>query len=177
MLGASNNVVGGGTSEANTIAHNEQDGVRIVGGDGTGNRVLGNSIFSNSRLGIELFSGLSDSGPTPNDPKDPDTGPNNLQNKPTISSAITAPGRVTIGGNLNSVPDKNFSLRFFSNRPGEDEGRFLIGVRSVTTNANGNAPFAFSLAKTVQAGRTVTATATGADGTSEFSAPRAVVTQ
>src|SRR3712207_8411679 len=44
---------------------------------GTGNSILDNSISSNGSLGISLNGAAP-----PNDPKDRDTGPNNLQNFP-----------------------------------------------------------------------------------------------
>jgi hypothetical protein len=180
LVPGSNNVIGGnGPGEANTIAFNSGLAGVLVQASGTGNRILGNSIFSNGRLGLDLDGGTQNfAGVTKNDPKDPDTGANNLQNKPTISSATTASGKITVKGNLNSTPEKTFTIQFFSNRSGENEGRTFIGQRSVSTNANGKAPFTFSFPKEVLVGRTVTATATGPGGnTSEFSVPRTVVAQ
>jgi hypothetical protein len=176
LVPLSESTIGGTTaSEANTIAFNSSEGV-LVQSTGSGNRILGNSIHSNGRLGIDLDGGTQNvSGATANDPKDPDAGANALQNKPGISSATTAAGKVTIKGGLNSTPNKTFAVRFFSNPPGENEGKTLLGQRAVTTNANGNATFEAAFAKAVTAGRTVTATATGPEGTSEFSAPRTVV--
>jgi hypothetical protein len=170
-LPTSNNLVGGTTpGTANTIAFNLGDGVQL--GLGIGNRILHNSIFSNEALGIDL----NEDGSTPNDPKDPDTGPNELQNFPVISSAITSGGQTTIKGRLNSTPNQTFTVRFFSNPPGENEGKFFRGQKSVTTNADGNVSFTFVPAKVV--GQLVTATATNSGGsTSEFSAPRQVVRQ
>jgi CSLREA domain-containing protein len=177
LVPGSNNVIGGsGPGEANTIAFNVGEAGVLVQSSGTGNRILGNSIFSNGRLGIDLDGGTQNfAGVTKNDTKDPDTGSNNLQNSPRLTSATTSDDRITMEGNLNSTPEKTFVLRFFSNPPGGEEGKTFVGRKSVTTNANGNAPFTFSFAKTVSAGRTVTATATGPGGnTSEFSAPRTV---
>ncbi|CAN5163353.1 hypothetical protein BH24ACT17_BH24ACT17_16000 [soil metagenome] len=58
---------------------------------------------------------------------------------------------------------------------GTNEGRKFIGSKSVTTDASGNASFAFKSASKVATGRTITATATDASGnTSEFSAPKTV---
>ena len=52
VLGASNNTIGGAsTAAANAIAFNGGDGVAL-GSDG--NAILGNSIFSNAGLGIDL---------------------------------------------------------------------------------------------------------------------------
>src|SRR5207249_2946120 len=52
-IASSNNTVGGTTAGArNTIAFNAGDGVVIA--SGTGNVLLGNAIFTNARLGINL---------------------------------------------------------------------------------------------------------------------------
>ena len=87
-IGGANNTVGGTEAGArNVISANGLDGVVIA--DGTNNRILSNSIFSNGRLGIDLDG---DGAATPNDAGDADTGPNNLQNKPILSSAKNADG-------------------------------------------------------------------------------------
>jgi hypothetical protein len=180
FIGANFTTVGGTANGAgNRIAHNGADGVSISDSATASNNVLSNTIFNNDELGIDLAGGTEDAnGVTANDTDDPDTGANNLQNKPTISSATTASGKITVKGNLNSTPEKTFTIQFFSNRSGENEGRTFIGQRSVSTNANGKAPFTFSFPKEVLVGRTVTATATGPGGnTSEFSVPRTVVAQ
>ncbi len=168
--------VGDGTSGgANTIAFNGGDGVSISGiGLSSGNSVLSNSIFSNGELGIEL--GNAGDPPTVNDAGDADTGANGLQNKPVLSSAKTVSGKTTIKGKLNSVPNESYKLQFFSNPSGTNEGKKLIGEKSITTDGSGNRSFTFSPATSVAAGQTITATATRASthDTSEFSAPRKV---
>jgi CSLREA domain-containing protein len=84
LFGSSDNIIGDGTAEgANTIAFNGLDGVQVrtsTSGEGEGNSVSRNSIFSNGDLGIDL----DNDGPTTNDLGDPDAGPNNLQNKPVL---------------------------------------------------------------------------------------------
>ena len=143
----------------------------IYGATATGNRVLQNSIFANGGLGIDL----GDDGLTANDPGDADTGPNGLQNKPVVRSAKTGALKTTIGARLNSTPNRTFTVQFFSNPAGGDEGKKFIGQKSVITDASGNVTFSFSPSQKVDAGRTVTATATSPAGnTSEFSAPRTV---
>lgn len=72
-----------------------EGGVRIFGDASTANSILSNSGFSNSGLGIELQSGASDV--TPNDVvSDVDTGPDNPQNFPMLSSAKTGRRATTI---------------------------------------------------------------------------------
>lgn len=176
------NTVGGtAPGAANTIAHNGTNGVTVGNGessdDFTGNRILSNSVFYNTLLGIELRASLENDGPTPNDPGDTDEGANGLQNKPNVTSATTSVG-TTIKGLLNSTPSKTFTVQFFSNPSGTDEGKKFIGSRSVTTNVEGKVSFTFSPTQKVNEGQSVTATATDPNGnTSEFSAPRSVVAQ
>jgi len=170
---AKNSVIGGATAgSCNVISGNEGSGVNIYGDTATGNRILSNSIFSNAGLGIDL----GEDGPTPNDPGDTDTGANGLQNKPLLSSAKkSATGTTTVRGALNSTPGKTFTVQFFSNPTGTDEGKTLLGSKSVTTNGTGDVSFSFSTKKRIRLGQNITATATGTGGTSEFSAPRKVV--
>jgi hypothetical protein len=176
LFGSSDNTVGDGTDGgANTIAFNGLDGVQVrtsTSGEGTGNSVSRNSIFSNGDLGIDL----NDDGPTDDDLGDPDAGPNNLQNKPLLSSARNASGKTTIKGKLNSVADQAYTIEFYSNPAGTDEGKKFIGQKSVTTDATGNVSYAFVPKTKVPVGQTTTATATnGSTGdTSEFSAPKKV---
>jgi CSLREA domain-containing protein len=176
ILNASNNTIGDGTAAgANRIEFNGNDGVSvsIPGISATGNRILRNVMFFNEELGIDL----GDDGPTPNDPQDTDSGPNTLQNKPTLSSATTTGSQITITGTLRSTPNSNFTIRFFSSHFGNEGERFL-GQKSVTTDASGKASFTRVLGDRVPAGERITATATDPGGnTSEFSAVRLVVQQ
>ena len=174
--GPSNNTIGGALAEAgNVISANggaNYEGVAIYGDGATGNRILSNSIFSNGAIGIDLNA----DGPTANDPGDTDTGANGSQNKPVIRLAKTGDGKTSVNARLNSTPNKTFRVQFFSNPSGTDEGKKLIGQRSVTTDESGNVTFSFSPVQKVGVGRTITSTATGPGGnTSEFSAPRTVV--
>ena len=168
IFASPNNSVGGTSSgERNVIAFNGQTGVTI--GVSTGNRVQGNSIFSNGGLGIDL----DNTGATLNDLGDVDTGGNNLQNYPTINSVTSSGGNVTIDGALNSTASTTFRLEFFSNLKGDasgfGEGETFLGFGNVTTDASGNAAYnvTFPVSGTARA---FTATATDPDGnTSEFS--------
>jgi hypothetical protein len=103
-----------------------------------------------------------------------DPGANGLQNKPSIRSAVTSGGKTTLKGNLRSTPNTSFTVQFFANSSGE--GKKFIGQKRVTTSSEGKVYFTFSPAQKVGAGQPVTATATGAEGTSEFSAPKTVTT-
>ena len=179
----SNNTIGGSTpGAANVIAHNFGTGVEVFGAGNTGNRILGNSIHSNSDLGIDL-SLPGTFGRTDNDPRDPDKGPNNLQNFPVLTSVkLPEEGKITIEGTLDSTPStkkkkKRFTVQFFSSPQGEDEGSTFLGETKVTTNKQGKASFTFELTEPLNTGDRITATATGPGGnTSEFSDPLVLVT-
>ncbi len=111
---------GSGTGEANTIAFNGGTGVWIEALDTSpdpsmANIAVGNSIFSNDDLGIDLSvyetGNYSDpDGPTPNDLGDADIGPNGLQNYPVLTSAEFDGGTVTVRGVLNSTSNSDFDL-------------------------------------------------------------------
>src|SRR5215216_1456172 len=118
-IASSNNIVGSAAADndldSNLIAFNGTDGVRI--GGGTGNRVLNNRIHFNGELGINLVGGREDTNDvTKNDgrARDRDTGANNLQNFPVLSSARTVGTTTTIKGTLKSRPKKTFIIQFFS---------------------------------------------------------------
>jgi CSLREA domain-containing protein len=176
---SSDNFVGGFSAGApNTIAFNGGDGVNVVTDDADSNHILRNSIFSNGGLGIDLVGGTENAaGASANDTGDPDSGPNDLQNKPVVTSAKTVGGTTTIQAKLNSTPSDPFVVEFFSNPSGENEGKKFIGNKAVSTNSNGNVTFSFAPSQAVPAGQRVTATATNSveANTSEFSAPRTVV--
>ena len=166
---ANNNVIGGApVGAANVIAFNGGRGVSI--GGGTGNRLVRNSIFSNGLIGIDLGS----NGVTANDTGDGDTGANNLQNFPILTSVTPNGSQTSIQGTLNSTAQTEFTIEFFDNTvcdgSGNGEGRTLLGLTLVTTGTDGNVNFSVTLG----ASTIVTATATDPSGnTSEFSACRA----
>jgi len=105
-IASPNNTVGNSTGNdeagANLIAFNGDNGVLVFGVSGfsAGNRILSNSIHSNGQLGIDLTKTnvFSPDGVTKNDgrTKDRDTGGNNLQNYPVLSSARTEGTTTTI---------------------------------------------------------------------------------
>ena len=164
----------------NIIAHNTVDGLSIFPNANApiGNRFLGNSIHSNGELGINLEY---DDGVTENDTGDTDTGSNNLQNFPVLTSAISNGAGTTILGTLNSHASSSYRIEFFSNAVNTRQGRTLLGIQNVTTNAAGDATINATVAGICYFGEFVTATATrnvAPLDTSEFSAAvPAVVTQ
>jgi len=178
--GAGNNTVGGRAAGAgNTIAFNGGSGVDLRGDAGVGNTIAGNSIFGNAELGINSCSDYDVdnlicndmTAVTPNDPGDPDTGVNNLQNFPVLIAVLSSS---TVDGSLSSIANSNFTIDFYASPScdpsGHGEGETYLGSDIVATNAGGDATFSTSLALAAPDGWTVVATATDSDGsTSEFS--------
>lgn len=167
-------VGGAPPSASNVIAFNGGAGIAI-GRDSSDssndNRISANSIHDNAGLGIDLGS----DGVTLNDDCDSGRGPNLLQNYPFLTGVTPSGGTTTIQGTLNSVPNTNFILEFFSNGlcdpSGFGEGEKYLGYAYVATDASCNANFEVTLPVTVAMGSFVTATATDPAGnTSEFSA-------
>ncbi len=150
-------------------------GIIVSGSRAISNAILGNSIFSNGGLGIDLtipFDGPC--GITLNHPCDTVPGPNKFQNFPILTSASSGGGSTTIQGSLNSVPNTTFRIEFFDNQQchpsGNGSGEVFIGAANITTNGDCTAPITVTFEVNVQSGHVITATATDPSGnTSEFS--------
>ena len=187
-IDGSGNTVGGTAAGAgNTIAYNGglgRSGVVITKdiGSGIGNPVLCNSIFSNAGLAIDLAPVVSNAfvfGVTPNDLGDADTGPDNLQNFPVLTSAVASSGSITLSGTLNSTASSRFRIQIFANSvtdlSGYGEGQRYLGDTLVTTGLDGNASFTITLPVSVPVGYWISSTATDpGNNTSEFSQDRVV---
>ena len=173
------NTIGGTAAGAgNLITNNTGNGVTVSPVIDTEVAILGNSIFGNTKEGIDL----GDDGVTPNDPGDADIGPNDLQNFPVLTSADNAAGVTTIEGTLNGTANTTFTVELFANpvpdSAGDNEGQVFLGrLTNVTTDASGNANFTFMTTTALPPGQVITAMATNPNGgTSEFFAPGVVVT-
>lgn len=147
---------------ANRIAFNGGDGVEIVG-EVTDVPIRLNRIHGNGGLAIDLGG----DGVTQNDRHDPfdaDTGPNDLQNFPTLRSATASGGTTTVRGNLQSSPSTTFDVDVFTNPScdpsGRGEAERPLGTVRVTTDALGRGVFTATFTKPSSAGHVVTATAT-----------------
>jgi uncharacterized repeat protein (TIGR01451 family) len=210
LTNTSNVLIGGTTvGQGNTISGNNGDGVvlrpdpgptaivapdktgpeKALGDVGGGNRIQGNSIFNNSRLGINLVGGFEDAnGVTENDAdanNDADTGPNDLQNFPVITRAGDhGDGGIRIEGSLQSRPSTQYRIEFFASSALEVGGlvegqRYLAGSTiTITTDATGNRTFDTTANGFSFNGEYISATATEVDSgnTSEFSNPVQVAT-
>ena len=165
--GARNNEV-----VANTIANNGGDGVAVVSNGATGNRVEKNSIHDNVGLGIDL----GDDGVTANDTDDSDSGPNNLQNYPTIVNYAHGGGVVSVNFTLYHSED-SYRFDFYScDSSTSGEGKQWLAAAVASTRSVGSQTYtAGTLTLTLGVADVsmstvthVTATATS-DSTSEFS--------
>ena len=169
ILSASGNLIGGEQAGAgNVIAHNMGDGV-FVNANVVDNSILGNSIYANGGLGIDLTL----DGVNANDAGDADSGSNKLQNFPVLTSAVSA-GQLTVEGMLNSEPEKEYRVEFFASPEadpsGFGQGMRYLGAADITTNADSTAAISVTLPLYVPPGEVITSTATDPDGnTSEFS--------
>ncbi|HEY7574539.1 MAG TPA: right-handed parallel beta-helix repeat-containing protein [Thermoanaerobaculia bacterium] len=169
-------------ADANLIAYNRRDGVRVE--QGTSVSIRGNSIHSNApappSTAAALGINLGTNAVTANDAGDGDAGPNGLQNFPILATAGSASGATVITGALNSLPGAAYRVDFYANDAcdpsGNGEGQRYLGATSVATDAGGDAAIAVSLAASTTPGEQVTATATDAGGNTSESSPCIVVT-
>ena len=159
----------------NRISGNTESGVLLDAAAATGNSIRGNSMTGNGALGIDL-------GPvffaTPNDPGDPDSGPNRLQNTPVLVDVAYAAGldQVTATFAVSTDPaNASYPLLvdFYGADVDDEEGESYLGTLSYEASdfAVGDVTKTFTPVGAVQAGDGVVATATDANGnTSEFTA-------
>lgn len=178
-MGGRLNTIGGTTPGAgNRIAFNGDDGIelqaRFPNAFPIENRLLGNTIFSNTQLGIDL----GNNGFSSNDTTDLDEFWNLLQNFPAISSAgyDTNANQLVIAYRVTSDPlNSAYPLRveFFRADAANQEGQTFLGAVAFTVgdfSAGTDRTAIFTPAAVVAAGNRIVSTATDANGnTSEFS--------
>ncbi len=171
IVEASNNKVGDGSAEAsNSIVGNGKVGIQVTHMLSSGNSFSRNSIGNHSSIEIDLGG----DGPTPNDANDQDSGPNQLQNYPTIDFVANSSSRVQISGVLESTANTLFQVDLYSEVPGVFGRRFL-GNFPVSTNGSGSSSWRYELHSALPTDATIYATARSGNGSqSEFSPPRAV---
>ncbi len=166
---ASNSTIGGTASgAANVVTQNDGAGIAVV--SGTGNALRTNRVSDNT--GMEIKLGTSPL-PTVNDLNDPDTGANNLQNTPVLTTATVGGTKTTIGGILNSTPFTTFQLDIFASpypeASGQGQAAQYLGSTTLTTSVSGSASWSFTYNGLLPAHQVLTATATDPAGnTSEL---------
>jgi hypothetical protein len=180
--GATNNTIGGlAIGAGNVIAFNKFHGLNVIDAETTNNSILGNSIFANGGLGIDLIN----DGVTPNDlvpTPDADTGHNNLQNFPEISYATRDAGKLKVTYNVPSAPSNStYPLRiefFLADTTGQGQNYLGFDTFLDTDFSSGGKTATFATAVPINVFDKIVATATdsliaasggGPANTSEFS--------
>ena len=170
--GVVDGIIGGTAPESpNRIKFNGGDGIGIDDSS-SGILIRVNLIDENGGLGIDLSQDnevrVNDLGD--GDDPDTDTGANGLQNYPYLD--VSSDGTL-ISGTLISTPDTDFEVDIFVSPVCDDsengEGASFAGSVSVTTNQFGYGVFDLAPDGPVGPTEVATATATGPEGTSEFS--------
>ena len=171
---APNSTIGGEQpGEGNVIAFNDLSGVAVgetLADTSVSISIRGNALYSNGSLGIDLAA----NSVSVNDSLDADTGPNNLQNFPVITSVLATESSTRIAGSLESAPNEEYTLDLYASSEADvsnhGEGERYLGSVMVMTDGLGEASFDVTLVEEARLGEYITATATDSMGsTSEFS--------
>ncbi|MEZ5728889.1 MAG: cadherin domain-containing protein, partial [Burkholderiaceae bacterium] len=142
-----NRIGGSAVGAGNLIAGNLGAGVAAMAGLATDLSVLGNAIYGNASIGIDLEG----DGVSINDAEDVDAGANGLLNVPVVTAVTQNGANLDIDFWLD-VPAGTYRIEFFENPAGADasgfgEGQVLLGAVTVsTTGAAGYESFARTLA-------------------------------
>lgn len=167
---AFSNRIGGAAAELNVIAHSG-GGILVTNSGGPvshGNLLAPNLVFSNKP---DLNIDLGGEGFTANDAGDGDSGPNHLQNRPTLTNGFILGSLVYAQGVLTSAPSQTFLVDIFRADGTNAGSRIHLGRVPVTTDGGGVAAFTAGFPISLAAGTYLSATATGpGDNTSEFAA-------
>ena len=158
----------------NTVAFSGQGGVYTAGIEllptaGSSNLISRNTLYSNVGQDINLGADGLDG----NDSLDADSGVNDLQNHPLLSSATLGAGTLRVLGQLDSAVSALYRIEFFADPSGQGDARVYLGQTTVTSDAGGRASIDALLEASLAAGATVTATATrvSSGSTSEAAVP------
>ena len=155
--------------DGNEIQSNGSNGI-LMTGFGTGNTIGQNHIVLNANKNISLNGG----GATlPNDVGDTDSGPNNQQNWPVLSSVLQNIGSTSITFSVDSDPASMYLVNFYSNPSlGKPAGDNYLG--GMTVYGGASATFTYFGGAVDNVSGTATNQSTG--DTSEFSPMKAAVT-
>ncbi len=179
--GSGSNTVGGYDPNAtpiqnpgNLIAFNHGNGVTVFDTLATGNAqndaVIGNEIYSNTQLAINLGNDLGLVTMNHNPPY-VGSGPNQFQNFPVLATAVSGLVGSQITGTITSAPG-TYRLEFFGDPAantggspaGYGQGQVYLGFENVTVPGVGSVTFAFNSTISVKGGTFVSATATNISG-------------
>jgi hypothetical protein len=188
----------GATVVDNTIAHNyggglwlgspvlygsavpEPTGVTVRANRISENFSPGNSLTGVPALGFDLLEPKPEElaqqafGVSANDAGDADGGANGRQNAPVVTSALRSGDQVAVTGTLASKPATTYAVELFAdqrcNAFGAGEGELPVGGETITVTTGTDGLGTWSKTVTAASAYTrITATATGLEGTSEFS--------
>jgi len=171
VQGSSNNIIGPG----NVIAYNDTAGIILNDNNTLSNTITQNAIYKNGASQIDIFP----PGPNPNDPGDPDSGPNLKMNYPDIFSTGYNPavGITFITGMIDYNYQNPSGIKievFCSYTDSAGIGTCMNYLGSTTVDSTGNWVF---FAEGITDGDSIAATATDIYGnTSEISPEFSVVT-
>ncbi len=101
--------------------NNGNDGIWIAAGASLRNCFIANSLCANGDQSIDL----GDNVITPNDPGDGDTGTNNLQNFPVITSVVDVGGALEVTYRVDSATSNSaypLNIDVYLNSNGQREG-------------------------------------------------------
>ena len=169
-----------GLTEGNVIAANGGDGIRVLSGSGNG--FVNNELTGNGELAVDLVGGTENpDGITANDALDADSGPNGLQNFPVLTAAEVVNGLLTASGSASGVPSTEVQVDVYADDAcdpsGAGEGARYLGRVGMILDGAGSGVFLLSTSvealgvdDATAASWFLSATATGPEGTSEFSA-------
>ena len=171
VQGSSNNIIGPG----NIIAYNDTTGIFIDDDNTLYNTFTQNSVYKNGLSQIDIFP----PGPNPNDPGDPDNGPNLKMNYPDIFSTGYSPtnGLTFITGIMDynyENPSGIIVEVFCSYTDSAGTGKCMKYLGSTAVDSTGNWVF---FANNIEPGDSIATTATDIYGnTSEISPDFFVIT-
>ena len=175
VTSAGNQIGGTAANAGNVIAGAAGHGLKISG-DVTGNAVLGNSVFGNGGIGIDLAA----DGPSANDGVKTTGQPNLLMDYPVFTTASLASTTLTltgyVGGAAGQSTFANVRVEVFISDASNTNGQGRTYLGFLTTDASGNFSGNITGVAGVTNGTTkITGTATDtANNSSEFG-PNAIV--
>ena len=157
---------------ANAIRSNTGNGVAVFGNGTVKNPILDNLFDRNGGLGIDLGG----DGVTANDAGDNDSGPNHLQNFPTLGNIVIGTNQASMSVSLGSDTNHGYTITLYRSdhcdTSGFGEGQFKLGSTTLNTGGNGSGSvigllYSVPNSQTKPSWGTAIATATNGD-TSEF---------
>ncbi|MCP4959930.1 MAG: CSLREA domain-containing protein, partial [Actinomycetia bacterium] len=186
--GSTGNRIGGVAANAGNLITNTgsspASAISIAGTTSVDNSILGNSIFANGGLGIDLdVSNVYAGTVTVNDAGDADSGGNDLLNFPVVTGAVESAGTVTVDFDLDA-PAGDYRVEVFTNPSGADgtgygEGEVYQSAATISHTGSGTESFQLTYNGATGDVTTLTATEESAGpvygSTSEFSLAATVV--